>query len=253
MKKTLLILMFLAGVVMRGYAQCDPDPNLNATGFTPALLPYAYVGTTYNQVLSFKAPLDTIANINGNNYDVVIDSVQLIDLRGIPSGFNYVCRERCAIPGGGKSCALLTGLGDSSQVGGYRISVYLLTYFRIKFSPTSFSNQFSRIDSGNSYTFRIFLPPPAGLNDVLSNQKNSLVKAYPNPASQQIQFDLSALPAGRSGSITIIDALGRKMTSATFSNNAPETIYMQGWPNGIYKCLIETEQDVLTTTFLKKE
>ncbi len=248
MKKHILIIcLVLAAFVTKTNAQCTPDPNLNSTGFSPAELPYSYVGTQYNQVLSFKAPRDTVAEFNGQTYDVVIDSVIMTNLKGVPTNFSYQCLNRCAIQGGERGCALLTGQADSSQVGSYRIAIFLHTYYHLKFSPTVRAN---RIDSGDSYQFRIYLP--TGLGGIFPADAPIEIKAYPNPAKNNINFDLSALPHHTNGTYIIVDALGRTVTEGNFNNNLAPEITISSYQNGLYKCVIKTEYGVYYTSFLKE-
>ena len=247
MKKYVLVicLLFIAAVTKLN-AQCIPDPKLNSTGFTPAELPYSYVGEQYNQVLSFKAPLDTSAFFNGQLWPVVIDSVIMINLKGVPANYAYQCLNRCAIPGGGKGCALLTGKGDSSQVGAYRIAIFLNTYYHLRDIPTAKQN---RIDSGDSYQFRIFLP--TGLGGIFPADAPVEIKAYPNPSKNAINFDLSALPHHTNGNYNIVDALGRSVAEGSFANNLAPAINISSYQNGIYKCVIKTNDGIYYTSFLK--
>ncbi|MBP9187532.1 MAG: T9SS type A sorting domain-containing protein [Bacteroidia bacterium] len=245
-KQLLLICLSLFAFIVKTNAQCTPDPNLTTTGFSPAELPYSYVGSPYNEVLSFKAPLDTSTFFNGSLVDVVIDSVIMLDLRGIPANYSYQCLSRCAIPGGGRGCALLTGQGDSSQVGAYRIAIFLATYYHPK--GTTFKG--SRIDSGDSYQFRIFLP--TGLGGIFPANAPVEIKAYPNPTQNNINFDLSSLPHHTSGTYSIIDALGRMVTTGNFTNNLIPAIGVSDYKMGLYKCMIKTDDGVYYTSFIKE-
>lgn len=248
MKKQLLfIVLMLVAFVAKTTAQCIPDPNLNSTGFSPAELPYSYVGTQYNQVLSFKSPRDTVAYVNGNLVNVVIDSVIMINIKGIPANYSYQCLNRCAILGGDKGCALLTGMADSSQVGAYRIEIFLNTYYHLRDFPTIRQN---RIDSGDSYQFRIFLP--TGLASIFKADELVEIMAYPNPAKTNINIDLSSLPHHTNGTYTVVDALGRTVTQGNFNNNLVPAINIANYQNGLYKCMIKTDDSVYYTSFLKE-
>jgi len=250
MKKLLLIFGFVFTLNNYLQAQCTPDPDLNGTGFTPAFLPFAYTDTPYNQVLSFMAPKDTFVNINGNNFDVIIDSVQLLQILGIPKNFKYECLERCVIPGGGKGCALLSGQADTTQLGGYRISIYLKTYYRLKIASNNPPQ--SRIDSGNSYTFRIYRT--TGLSELLDANAPVAIKAYPNPAQTHVNFELSALPHNSKGVVKIYDLLGRALTEIPFTNNHMQALEVAAYKNGLYKCVIETDTgERYFTQFIKQE
>ncbi|MES2689870.1 MAG: T9SS type A sorting domain-containing protein, partial [Bacteroidota bacterium] len=242
MKKFYTLILF-AVFFKSAFSQCTPDPNLNSTGFTPAELPFAYTDASYSQVLSFKAPKDTTTVFNGNTVDVVIDSVIMLDLVGIPENFGYQCLSRCAIPGGERGCALLSGQAQESQIGSYRIKIFLQTYFKIKNSP----NQFSRIDSGDSYQFRIYKTTGRGI--ITGADARTEIKAYPNPANSSIRFDLSMLSHHSTGTVIIVDVLGRKVYEGAFENNNAGKIDVAGWKNGIYKCMIKTGEDTYYNSF----
>lgn len=242
--KKFYTLILLSLFFKQGFSQCTPDPYLNGTGFTPAELPYSYTDAPYSQVLSFMAPRDTTTTFNGNQVDVIVDSVIMLELRGVPANFQYECLNRCAIPGGGKGCALLSGQAQESQVGAYRIKILLQTYFKIKNAP----NQFSRIDSGDSYQFRIYKTTGLGL---IMGAAATAIKAYPNPANTSISFDLSMLPHHSAGSVVIVDVLGRKVYEGAFENNNAGNIQVAGWNSGIYKCMIRTGEEIYYNSFMK--
>lgn len=244
--RKLYLFILLSAFVKVAFSQCTPDPNLNSTGFTPAELPWAYTDAAYSQVLSFKAPKDTTAVFNGNTVDVVIDSVVMLELRGVPANFGYECLNRCVINGGEKGCALLSGQAEESQIGAYRIKIVLRTYFKVKNAP----NQFSRIDSGDSYQFRIYRT--TGLAKLINGDAPEAVKAYPNPAGHSVQFDLSSLPHHSSGTITVVDVLGRIVLENSFNNNSPAPIAVENWQNGIYKCMIRSGDQTYYTGFVKQ-
>lgn len=244
--RKLYLLILLGTFVKAAFSQCTPDPNLAYTGFSPAELPWAYTDAAYSQVLSFKVPRDTTAEINGNQFDVVIDSVVMLELRGVPVNFTYQCLNRCVVNGGDKGCALLSGQAEESQIGAYRIKVVLQTYFKVKNAP----NQFSRIDSGDSYQFRIY--KTTGLSTLLNTNAPQAIKTFPNPASSSVQFDLSSLPHHSNGNITVVDVLGRVVYENVFINNNTTPVAIQNWENGIYKCMIRSGEQTYYTGFVKQ-
>jgi hypothetical protein len=244
--RKLYLLILLSAFVKAAFSQCTPDPNLVATGFSPAELPWAYTDAAYSQVLSFKVPRDTTAEISGNQFEVVIDSVVMLELRGVPANFTYQCLNRCVVNGGDKGCALLSGQAEESQIGAYRIKVVLQTYFKVKNAP----NAFSRIDSGDSYQFRIY--KTTGLAKLMNGNAPQVIKAFPNPASGSVQFDLSSLPHHSNGTITIVDVLGRTIFEDAFANNSPAPVTIENWKNGIYKCMIRSGEQTYYTGFMKQ-
>ena len=248
MKKYLLLLTIsMVAFLTNIQAQCTPDATLNHTGFSPANLPPAYTDAPYSQTLSFYAVKDTTISVNGNPLAITIDSVILLSINGIPSGFSYQCLNRCVVLGGQSGCALLSGSADSTKIGSYPIMTYVITYYHGTVF-TSFVG--SRIDSSNSYTFRIYRT--TGLGELLNCATPTSIKAYPNPTTHSISFDLSVLPNHSQGTVSMFDALGRKVYEGLFNNNNTEAINVQGFDNGIYKCLIQCETGNYYTTFIKE-
>lgn len=245
--KKYLLLFFTITFAVKLMAQCTPDPNLNHMGFSPENLPPAYTDAPYNQVLSFHAPTDSSIVFNGSLYDVTIDSVILLDIKGIPSGFEYLCLNRCVIRGGETGCALLTGSADTTQIGNYPITTYVMTYFHLTLVPTS---TFNRIDSSSSFTFRIYRT--TGLKDLINSSVKSDITVYPNPANHTLWFDLSVLPPYSNGTITVYDALGREATTSTFTNNISPNLLVENYKAGIYRCKINSGTNVYYTTFIKE-
>lgn len=243
--KKIYTLILLTFIFKSAFSQCTPDPYLYTTGFTPAELPYSYTDTPYSQVLSFKAPKDTTTVFNGNQVNVIIDSVVMDTLVGVPENFTYECLNRCAVAGGERGCALLSGQAEESQIGSYRIKIVLYTYFKVKNAP----NQFSRIDSGDSYQFRIY--KTTGLRMIMGGDDAVEIKAFPNPSNTTIQLDLSMLPHHSKGDVAIVDVLGRKVYEGAFENNNAAPIAVSEWKNGIYKCMIKTDAGTYYASFVK--
>lgn len=248
MKKLLLAFLVAFGSFsIDATAQCTPDPDLSYTGFSPANLPPAYADAPYSQTLSFHATKDTTIFFNGSYYPVTIDSVILMSINGIPSGFSYQCLNRCVIQGGQTGCALLSGSTDSTMIGSYPITTYVMTYYHLTQVPTS---TFNRIDSSSSFTFRIYRT--TGVNEVLNKRGLVGIKAYPNPAQDYVRFDLSGMKANSQGTIMVYDALGRELAQTEFFNNSAYELNTAAFKTGMYKCKIVSENEVYYTSFIKE-
>jgi hypothetical protein len=245
MKHLYLLVLFISCNLLKVNAQCTPETSLTGTGFYPPLLPAAYTDAPYSQVLSFMSPKDTVALFNGNTVNVVIDSVVMLDLVGIPKNFTYQCLNRCAIPGGGKGCALLSGQADTTQLGSHRIKMYIQTFYHVK-NTNFFASQ---IDSGDSYRFWIYKTTSAP--KILKYDEPIQITAYPNPSNTNITIDLSMLPAYSSGQIQIIDLLGRVVYSNAFQYNNSGSIPVSHWDAGLYKCVITSSDQSYYTSFIK--
>lgn len=245
MKKIYSTIAIVLVTASRLFAQCTPDPDLNHTGFSPALLPYATPEVAYSQTLSFKVPVDSMINYNGNTFHATIDSVALFDLKGIPANFNYQCLNRCVVPGGQKGCALLSGQADSSQVGSYKITTYVQTYFKIGTTP------FSRIDSSSDYTFKIQFST-TGMFELVRGAVPTQIKVYPNPSSSFINLNLADLRHFNEGVIRVYDMVGKEMYRQPVYNNTFEGLDVSGYKQGLYVIQLEREGQVSFATFTRE-
>ena len=139
MKKTLLTLSFLFTAIFVN-AQCTPDPQFTAPGIYPdsaAGLTPAYVGQSYNQDITIICPLDTIVDFNGAPLPVVVQTIELTSVTGLPSNFSYACdpdgptgsSTSCIFNGGSTACAVLfsTTNPTSADIGSYQIIFNTIT------------------------------------------------------------------------------------------------------------------------------
>lgn len=246
MTKQLLTLFALAfWTTFNANAQCTPDATLTQYGFSPEQLPPAYSDGTYNQVLTFLVPRDTSIQLGPGTFPVQIDSMRLEKLTGQPAGFTHQCLNRCVVPGGSRGCALLTGSATEAQIGTYDIFTVTKVFYKLNGSPT----QANRTDSVKAYTFRIY--KTTGVGELISKDAKPTVKVFPNPAHNNLQIDLTYLPAKTSGNIVIIDPLGRVVKQQSFSNNMVNPIEIASYQNGIYKVMVSANEQTYYNSFVK--
>ncbi|TAE84898.1 MAG: T9SS C-terminal target domain-containing protein [Bacteroidetes bacterium] len=247
MKKLILLLTFVLSLTtIKSMAQCTPDADFTTYGFSPEILSPAYSDAVYNQVLSFLVPRDTSVMLGASTFPVVIDSMRLDSLDGQPAGFTYQCLNRCVVPGGQKGCALLTGKADSTQVGTYSINTVTVVYYKLNGS----GNQFNRTDKVKAYTFRIY--KTTGLAKLVAGDVNPTIKVFPNPANNLLNVDLSYLPAGSHGEITIIDALGRIVHQQNYQYNLTNALALENYKQGIYKVMVTAGSNTYYSNFVKQ-
>lgn len=87
-----------------------------------------------------------------------------------------------------------------------------------------------------------------------SNNSTSL-KLYPNPANQNITFELQLLPSTNSLTITIHNLLGEVLVNNIETITQPfliKTININEWPSGIYFYTIKTSSGLFTGKFIKQ-
>jgi len=131
MKKILLSLM-LAFAFTSTQAQCVPDPLYIIAGIYPdsaAGLPNAIVGQAYNEVITVITPTDTVVEFFGQNIPVAIQTVELINITGLPPSFSYDCANSvCTFLGGSSSCAVLSSLNPTlAEIGSHQIIINTTT------------------------------------------------------------------------------------------------------------------------------
>lgn len=247
MKKLILIISLLTFgfQINLAKAQCTPDSAIYAAGgyLFPAKIPFATAGVHYSQVLTFKIPHDsTVSGIN-----VHIDSAQLLNIYGIPSGYGYQCNKpNCAWAGGTIGCALLSGVSDSTKIGSYTMYVYVKTWVEIGNTPPLTSSQ--RIDT-SSYTFKVL--SATGIFEVTPYQQ---LKVYPNPVNNILSIELNDVKTLHN-TLEVFDATGRKVFAKEFSKpsvyTTTENVDLSNFPSGIYSVLLTTDAGVSVKKVVK--
>ena len=96
MRKILLSLIMVGGIIAGANAQCTPDPQYTTSGIYPDSatgLPPAYIGHSYDVVITAVVPTDTMG--------FTIEYIELTGVGGLPPNFTYQCNpSNCQFPGG---------------------------------------------------------------------------------------------------------------------------------------------------------
>jgi hypothetical protein len=254
MKKTALLLTVLLSIMLSNtFAQiwpCVPDESLTYNGISPETLPPATAGYDYWSVLSFKIPKDSSITANGSSIGITIDSARFLYAAGIPAGFEFHCNTpNCVWKGGSKGCALFTGKVDSTytdSVAEYPMIIYTMTWFRF----TGGSDQFSRIDSGTNFVFRI-----KKYNGIAEFSSYEPLKAYPNPTTGMVNIELRNLQ-NTPGEIRIMDALGKLVYENTLSKNDQFlntlSVDLSDYPKGLYMITLRSGDKIGLSKILLK-
>jgi hypothetical protein len=136
MKKFLLSVIALTSLSITAIAQCTPGPNY-ANGVYPDSATNFVSGckdVPYEQVISFKIPKDTAVNYQGANVTATIQSIKLLNVTGLPTGFTLDCStSNCKFLGNTTGCAVIHG--TTSQVGLHNVTFYLETTASISLGP----------------------------------------------------------------------------------------------------------------------
>ena len=97
-----------------------------------------------------------------------------------------------------------------------------------------------------------FNPIPCSVSKIPKEQLEAL--AFPNPASDEIHFDISGLPTGKEHRISISDAMGRLVMSRIIRGEGNVlTIGISGFKPGIYTYQIyNAESEIVNGKFVKE-
>lgn len=220
MKKIYLLLLVIVAS-LNASAQCTPDPNWNTNGINPNKLPDGVVGQAYSTVISFKINNDTVITYNGTPYHITIDSAEVDTVKNIPPGFSFACNNStCTWPGGGKGCALFSGMPTAQHFYHYEIKIFVKTFFKLDGLP----DEYSRVDSS---IIDYYTTGKSGVEEL----NNNTFKIYPNPATASIQIENAALVAS---DLYISDVTGKVLINKTLSQNDKQTIDVSALPKGLY-------------------
>ncbi|MFN8165305.1 MAG: T9SS type A sorting domain-containing protein [Bacteroidia bacterium] len=211
MKRLLLILSLIVTSISAG-AQCVPDTSIthgdpgiypdSATG-----LPHAIVGVAYSTDIQLRILTDTTYL----SLPATIDSINVIGVTGLPSGFAYSCTpSNCSFPGGSDACVLLYGSAPTvGMVGTYPITVNMMVYGKVFGTPQTLTQDNS--DYAIIIDNNIGVPTIAPLTfSVGQNQ--------PNPSSSLTKIPVS-VPKSGMAHVTISNLIGKVVVSNDYQVN----------------------------------
>lgn len=175
MKQSVLFLLLLMFGLMGSAQICDPDTSLKTAGFYPPDLIPAEAGKPYEMVLQVRSITDTLVEFNGTRVRASIDSIQVVDVLGLPQGFTYSCyAPNCVFLGDETRCAVLTGNPETQDIGTYPLEFAIVIYARLGIlrvpQPDTIRN------------FTLFITD-SGMSTGSSLNLNSNISIYPQPAS----------------------------------------------------------------------
>lgn len=211
MKKIFTILLLSVIASYSGFSQCVPDTSIthNIPGIYPdstAGLPHAIVGTAYVSDLQISVP----ANTTYAGQNVVIDSVRVVSVVGLPSGFTYSCTpSNCIFLGGQTSCVQITGNAPTAgMIGAYPLDVNL------KVSGRLLGIIPQQVDTTNS-NYVIVIDDNTGLASITSSSFQ-VSQNKPNPFHGKTEVIISS-PVQETIRIKVCDLIGNVLQTQTLS------------------------------------
>jgi hypothetical protein len=249
MKSKILILCISCLFTAVLFAQpCVPDNNIPfSQGIFPSELQPAMPNVAYNQVIQFKAPLDTLTFIPdlGASLNVRIDSIRILNVLGLPPGMSYACNNsNCLIEGGKTGCLAISGTTSTS--GGYPLQVITLTNARVFLTPTTTLPQ-SRTDTNTRYGVFVSWPSGVATIKIMNN-----VSVFPNPTKENLYIESTHI-SSNAFNCSIIDATGKlvmdKKINLTANNYA---LNIQHLADGLYFVMLQCDDEVFVQKITKQ-
>ena len=226
--KRIFISLAFSLIFVATYAQCTPGtyPSVGIYPDTTTNLPQGAVSQAYLGVITAVIPTDT--NIMG--IPATIDSIGVLDVIGLPTGFAWAANTPSGFfPGGQSGCIGIYGTPTTGQDGTYPLMIRILASGKVGGMATTLP------DTLYGYKIVILDSTHAGLID--SRLFPFGVKeVYPNPASTVATIVVTN-PDAATIAIRINDMLGRMVSYSEQRINAGENninVNVASLPEGVY-------------------
>ncbi len=223
MSRYLFFVVLLFAVITAQGQTCIPDQNITTPGFFPKIIEPAYVDSNYKQVLQIRVFPDTTVIIGGNPVVATIDSINVLDITGLPSGFYYTCNPtNCSFIPDSTGCSTLEGKATKGQAGIYPIAIEIEVFGKI----------FGTINTAQKDTLRQFSLTVKDLSSIteLVSSKGLL---YPNPSSDG-HVMINKFVENSIIQIECFNQLGQSVEHSIVNG----TISLASNPNGLYTIVV---------------
>jgi len=243
--KKILLTYILAFAFVGANAQCTPDPLPNGGGIYPDTITGvadAYVGQSYNQLMTIITPPDTVVS----GIPATIDNIDLTNVTGLPPNFSYYCDPAsCSFTGGSRRCAEVYSTIDPTiaDVGVYPITFECIAYATV---PILGGTTLTFVSGG--YAIEIVDNTPSSVIYQFNNETFELKSPFPNPVTNQTEIKFIT---GKSDDIMfrIYNLLGKQVyfreIRSTKGINSID-INTTNFPDGIYLYSINNGEKVIS-------
>ncbi|MFI5219291.1 MAG: T9SS type A sorting domain-containing protein [Bacteroidia bacterium] len=232
MKKNLLLIILLISVIAgKTNAQCVPDPTITDPGVYPDSatgLPPACLGVPYSTTIQVRVLTDTTFN----GLPVVITSVDIMNVIGMPAGFTYACvPASCSFPGGSNGCIQITG--TASTVGNFPLTV------EVEANGTVFGVPISQPSTINYYSIQV--NSCVGIAENIASLNFDLLQNNPNPFDK---FTLVSFTSPVSGNfkLKVYNLIGKEVYHQNIRGEAGTNVVKidaQDFVPGIYVYMLD--------------
>jgi len=250
MKKLLLlfVLSFFMGTFVN--AQCIPDPQYSSPGIYPdsaSGFSSGCVDDPYEQLVTVFVAADTTLLVGPFPVTLVIDSLKLTGITGLPAGFTYSCYDSqnmisavdgCVFEGNTIGCILISGTPTASDIGVHPLSLQVELYLEGGGTPAASENiDYYQIEISN-----------CGLGLVENN--SSKIKLFPNPATEELT--LLGLNEFEVLEVSIQNMQGEKIAAYSDVSTGEFKLDVSKLDAGVYFVSIAHESSVDIIRFIKK-
>ncbi len=256
---SLFVALLTAGIAG---AQCTIDSTAQTTpGANPMAdqLPCIEKTVAYNETVQGKiqAYQDTSFTIAGFaiNAHIVVDSVQIDSIAGLPTGINWT-KNPDILYGGGNGCVNFSGT-TTDTAGTYPLTAFGTAWLRIQVTnpiaidtPYVIHGNLNRYSPFGDYYVVVInqgapcVHPTTGIKD-FSKDLNTVMNVYPNPNNGS--FEVSLNTGSRvNGSLNVIDMTGRTVYSQNLDIMGLYSthINLTTLPKGIYTVQLKSAEGV---------
>ncbi len=235
MKKTFTLLVLSIAIATTAFAQCEPDPAYTtpgiypdtATGFTPA-----YATFLYELVITAIIPADTIVPPFPR---LPIDSIGVVEVQGLPEGFEALPNTPSGFwHGGTAGCMLITGTASHSQVGNYPLVFKLVGYM----GGINLAFPFDL----DAYSLEVRDSAALILPDLSAQYQNN-IKVSPNPVSNSFELSFYSKTSG-TASCQILHVNQQQVMNVPLQLSPGQNRHFIDAGNlkpGVYICIIRKE------------
>jgi len=247
MKKLFLLKIFMLSFSISSiFAQPCVPGNYPGSGIYPDSvtgLPPAYVNSLYNEVVTVVVPTDTVLDMGLGPMFFTIDSIGIIGIAGLPTGFTISTNPANGyIHGNASGCVLITGTPGIADIGAHPLTITLESWVN------GIAQGF--VDQQTYYTLHV-LDTTVSIENTLPH--NTEVINYPNPFSKETVIEFN-LEKSQELTLSVYNNLGQKrynkVFSATSGRNTINIVLNE--PDGIYHYTVKGKDVSLRNVMMIK-
>lgn len=242
MKRTILIFLFAFGLFGVKAQTCTPDPNFNTPGIYPlngsstgfeVIMPDAYVGVPYNEIVQLKIPADTMIDTLGFTITATVDSMRIVNFDDLPASIAYICNNSvCGWAGGENGCAVFSGTPTAAEVGKYEVDI-------VVYGVVS-AGILGSLGDTLDFSMEIEVKAAQGIDQFIAAQT---VRMQPNPMVDAAKLEFTA-HTEKPFTLRLIDLTGRtvkEIHGTTQQGKNEVAIRRNALPAGMYFYSLEIE------------